>query len=714
MEQHQLRALEATCIQEELPFCAAACPIHIDVRSFMACLAKGDERGARRVLDRTMPFADIVGRICDEPCRQACKRGEAGDALDIAGLERYCVTTTPAVLRPPKLPAREGKVVLFGSGLATMTAALDLARKGRSTKILTTDAEIGGSLRKLGEKRLPPAVLDSALELLSSYDVDIIFGCQMDSEFIDNTLKYYDAVFVDRDWPHIDDFCLDCRFPDPVTLAVARDGCFTGGGSGPHGYSVIQQVEEGRRAALSIERHLQKVSLTAQREREGVCATRLHTDLTGIGPLAVIVPADPENGFSRREAVDEAARCLQCQCLECVKQCAFLQAFNEYPKKLVRKIYNNQAVVQGVRTANKMINSCSLCSQCTVLCPHDFPMAQVCLTARQEMTLNATMPPSAHEFALQDMAFSLSDAAAMIRHQPGTTGSRYLFYPGCQLAGSAPELVENTYLHLTRHLEGGVGLALGCCGIPAHWSGRQELFAATMQDFVTAIAGFGNPVIITACSSCHTTFKEFAPALQPRSLWQILEDMVLPESPLAPPTHPLTIHDPCAVRKEPEIRESVRKLARRLGISLVEQPFSGELTDCCGYGGLMQFANNTLGEQMARHKGERSPHDGLAYCAMCRDNLAAAGRPVAHLLEYCFPIAGQSDPLSRINPGFSGRHENRARLKQHLLASLWQEQSATPPEHKQINLIIPPQVQELMEKRLILEDNLQKVILHAE
>jgi len=714
MEQHQLRALEATCVQEELPFCAAACPLHIDVRSFMACLAKGDERGARRVLDRTMPFADIVGRVCDEPCRQACKRREAGDPLAVSGLERYCVTTTPAVLKLPRLPVRTGKVVCFGSGLAAMTAALDLARKGRGVTILTTDREIGGSLRQLGEERLPPAVLDAAVELLTSYGVNIIFGCQMDSEFIDNTLEYYDAVFLDRDWGPIDDFCLDCRHPDPVTLGVARGGCFTGGGSEPDGYSVIRQVEEGRRAALSIERHLQKVSLTAQREREGACATRLHTDITGIEPLGLIIPADPATGFTRQEAIGEAARCLQCQCLECVKQCAFLQEFNDYPKKLVRKIYNNQAVVQGTRTANKMINSCSLCGQCTLLCPHDFPMAEVCLSARRDMVLHSTMPPSAHEFALQDMAFSLSDAAAMLRHQPGTTTSRHLFYPGCQLAGSAPELVERAYLHLTRHLEGGVGLMLGCCGIPAHWSGRRELFTATVNDFRKAMNTLGNPVIITACSSCHATFKEFTPDLPLRSLWQILEGAVSPEPTTPPPTHPLTIHDPCAARNEPEIRASVRALARRLGIAIEEHPFAGELADCCGYGGLAQFANPTVGKKMAGHKGGRSDHDALAYCAMCRDNLAASGRRVAHLLEYIFPVAGQASPLSRVSPGFSRRHENRARLKEHLLAALWQESANTPPAHKRIALIIPPQVRDLMEQRLILEDDLQKVILQAE
>ena len=41
--------------------------------------------------------------------------------------------------------------------------------------------------------------------------------------------------------------------------------------------------------------------------------------------------ADPARGYSRDEAAAEAARCLQCECLECVKACAYLEKFGAYP-----------------------------------------------------------------------------------------------------------------------------------------------------------------------------------------------------------------------------------------------------------------------------------------------------------------------------------------------------------------------------------------------
>ena len=64
------------------------------------------------------------------------------------------------------------------------------------------------------------------------------------------------------------------------------------------------------------------------------------------------------------------------------------------------------AIVMGDHTANKLINSCSLCGLCEQVCPQDFAMQDLCLTARQTMAARGKMPPSAHEFALLDMEFS--------------------------------------------------------------------------------------------------------------------------------------------------------------------------------------------------------------------------------------------------------------------------------------------------------------------
>ncbi len=713
MNQIQLRELESKCIQEEYPFCTAACPVHVDVRAFMASLAKGDVRGARRVLDRTMPFPEILGRICDQPCRTHCKRVEIDAPLAIGMLEQFCVGTTNTVIKLPKLPAKGGKIVVLGAGLSGMTAALDLSRKGRPATLITASTAIGGTLQALDEALLPKDAFTQAEATLAHYGVTIQTGAVLDRESVASLLEGNDAIYCD--WDDFDAALLplsaECK--DPISLALERAGCFGGGGVLPGTpFSAVHQAEQGRRAALSIERHIQQVSMTAQREKEGACATRMYTSIADVAPLAEIAPSDQHAGYTAEEARQEASRCIQCECLECVKQCVYLQEYKEYPKTWTRKIFNSQTIVQGTRTANKMINACSLCGQCTVICPNDFPMAELCRATREEMVDSGHMPPSPHDFALEDMQFSLSEYCSLIRHQPGTATSAYVFYPGCQLSGSAPEAVKKTYAFLGANLEGGVGLMLGCCGIPAHWAGQTQLFAETMRTFKAEVERLGNPTVVTACSSCLSVFKEFAPELRTTSLWEVLDGLPLPDG-HSKPEKPLTLHDPCTARDQQGLRASVRSLCAKAGIEAVEHDYSGENADCCGYGGLMQLSNQPLARKAAAHKAERSELDGLAYCAMCRDNLAAYGRPVAHLLDYLFEVTDQ-DPLGRSNPGFSQRHENRARLKNDLLSELWQEAGASRPAHTAIRLQVSQEVETLLNSRLILIEDLQKVVHHAE
>ncbi len=721
MDQQQLREIEYRCIQEEQPFCTASCPIHVDVRAFMASLAKGDVNGARKILDRTMPFPEIVGRLCDQPCYPFCKRGEIGDPLCTARLERFCVSNSSAVLKLPKLPTKDGRVALVGGGLSGMTAALDLARKGRNISLITQNPGLGGTLRNYDRTLLPHETLVQAAVMLESYGVRLQAGTTLTEDIIAWLLEEYDAVYFDLDEITPDQLPKNAGQPDTITLALGIAGVFAGGGISPatSSFSVIKQVEDGRRAGLSIERFLQKVSLTANREMEGTRATRMYTSTAGIAPASEIVPADPQRDYTGDEAQREAGRCIHCECLECVKQCVYLREFKEYPKTLTRKIYNNQAIVQGTRGANKMINSCSLCSQCTMICPNDFPVAEVCRNTRRHMVETNHMPPSAHDFALEDMRFSLSEFCTLNRHQPGTSASRFVFYPGCQLSGSLPEAVKNSYRLLCGQLTGGVALMLGCCGIPAHWAGQDALFTETMNRFKQEIEQLGNPTVITACSSCLSIFREFADEIETVSLWEILDTLQLPGAMNTAgigstgKSQSLTIHDPCTARHNAALRGAVRSICGKLGLDVIEHEYNGELTDCCGYGGLMQFANQPLGRKAALVKAERSEHNGLAYCAMCRDNLAVTGLPVAHLLDYIFPEAG-FEPLMRKNPGFSGRHENRARLKEQLLTSLWGEAAGPEPDHKKVRLIISEEMLALLNSRHILEEDVQKVIFHAE
>ncbi|MBK9781150.1 MAG: 4Fe-4S dicluster domain-containing protein [Anaerolineales bacterium] len=81
-------------------------------------------------------------------------------------------------------------------------------------------------------------------------------------------------------------------------------------------------------------------------------------------------------------AETEAARCIQCECLECVKVCPYLDHYKGYPKKYIREMYNNLAIVMGTRHSNQFINTCAMCGLCAEVCPTDVNMGEVCHEAR--------------------------------------------------------------------------------------------------------------------------------------------------------------------------------------------------------------------------------------------------------------------------------------------------------------------------------------------
>ncbi len=89
--------------------------------------------------------------------------------------------------------------------------------------------------------------------------------------------------------------------------------------------------------------------------------------------------------YSQEEAQQEAARCIQCRCTECLDGCAFLRHYKRYPKLYAREVFNNSTIVMGIHGANSMINACSLCGQCKVICPNGFDMGEICRVAREDM-----------------------------------------------------------------------------------------------------------------------------------------------------------------------------------------------------------------------------------------------------------------------------------------------------------------------------------------
>ena len=739
MKKNKLQEWENKCIQEEPPQCITGCPIHVDVRQFVKQTGLGKWEDALKTLAKTMPFPKILGRICDHPCESVCKRGAVGSPIAIGNLERACVETARDKVKGVMLAQKILKVAVIGSGLASLTAAWDLLRKGYVVTVFEPGPRLGGNLWNYPEAILPPTVIIEELSLLESIDATIVLSYDISgNECITSLKNEFDAVFIGLDSMGLNTSVLEheedgrVRY-DPLTKATSLKGVFAGGNCSLDGRpSPIYDVLDGRRAATSIDRYSMNSSMSNGRELEGPYTSRLYTNVEGIASLKRISPADPAHGYSREEAIAEAGRCLQCECMECVKVCLYLDRYKGYPKKYARQVFNNEFVIFGAaHTKNQFVNSCSNCGLCESVCPNNFHVGDMMLQARRTMLEKKTMPESFHEFALQDMAHSNGDRFAVSCHEPGKDDSAWLYFPSCQLCSTSPGEVEASYDYLRKNLEGGVGIMLRCCGAPAYWAGRDDLFREAQDAIRHEWEQLGKPLVITACSTCRSLFQDHLPEMKTHTLWEIVEKNGLPHRDPAccatTETKTISIADPCMSRHDRETQESVRRIARSLGFSIEELSLSGEKAECCGFGGLMFNADPRMAKDLISHRTTAinppdtplyrtsvNQNDYLAYCAMCRDNLAAAGKRSSHLIEHVFPAVAGNDPAARGWISWSERRTNRTRVKQNILKELGESGGGKVAEFEEIVLHMTPEVKKTIDERRILEGDIKKVIDHAE
>ena len=708
MDLDKLLSMQELCINDNPPACNTECPIHVDVKGFICEIRKENYDEAYRILSKRIPFTNVIGLVCDHPCEAHCVTNTFGNAISIHELEKAAVIYGGnAKINKLPMPKVDKKIAIIGGGISGITCACDLNKKGYDVYIYEKENGVGGSLLKMSERMLNPKLIKDETIKLEELGVEIKLNYEVTSEKLEDIISEYDAVYIGcGEWAE--------KFNiDEVTLqAETKTGkVFVGGQIVSGRESVIQSVQTGRCAAVSIDRFVFKKSLTALREKEGAYKSILQVDVENDKIPRRI---KPENAaFTKEEAINEALRCVQCECHKCVKACVHLQKVKLDPKAYIRTINQNERIILGDHYANKTINSCSLCGLCGAVCPTSINMADIIKETRTSMVSRNKMPLSTHDFALKDMEFTNSEYFELVKHQPGKSKSNYVFYPGCQLSASYPEYVIKTYNYLMEKLDGGVGLYLGCCGAPANWAGRQEQFSSSTEKVQSNLEKLGSPVVITACSTCFSNFGDNLKNIKVKSLWEIFDKKGLPLGVKSGNGKILAIHDACTTRNEKGIQENIRNIAKSLDYKIEEPEFTKENTKCCGYGGLVYYANKKFSNEVTQDRIKDSDKEFLAYCAMCRDLFVLKGKKTYHILDLIYGSGKEKISDMKV-PTLSKRRENRFKLKKELLNSLWGEKMEIKDEYEDLKIIIGQELRNKIEDELILDGDIKRVIGYAE
>ena len=179
---------------------------------------------------------------------------------------------------------------------------------------------------------------------------------------------------------------------DPDTLATDMAGVFVAGDA-VGSTIVIEAMALGRKAALSVDKYLSGHPLSEQRNfrLEWSYKTQydvpLPPDVSNIARYHTkAIPPDIRRldfsecdlGFDDTLAQQEASRCLECECKDCMQECLMLNEFTTCPGELF-----------GVFLAKGQVDplmpySCNMCNQCTLVCPEEFKLADAFMAMRKD------------------------------------------------------------------------------------------------------------------------------------------------------------------------------------------------------------------------------------------------------------------------------------------------------------------------------------------
>lgn len=315
--------------------CQTACPAHMDIPRMIRHIAQGRLRDAVATVKERIALPAALGRICPELCEKGCRRGQADSPVAICQLKRFVADADLASgdpYRPACAPPSGRRVAIVGAGPAGLAAAYYLAQAGHACTLFDDHELPGGMLQyAVPEERLPRPVLQAEIALILQMGVEFQGGVRVGTDVsLAEVRQRYDAVLVaigPADDEAVRALGLEAGrhgvHVDRHTLATNVPGVFAAGSAVAPSQHAVRAVAEGRAAARAISAMLagssepvrdRPFSVHMGRLHDGELAQLLARRTSGPRVLGVASGGTDSRGATLEEAVQEAERCLRCDC----------------------------------------------------------------------------------------------------------------------------------------------------------------------------------------------------------------------------------------------------------------------------------------------------------------------------------------------------------------------------------------------------------------
>ncbi|PKQ61539.1 hypothetical protein BZG02_15220 [Labilibaculum filiforme] len=305
--------------------CRVACPAYMDIPKMNRFIAKGEFDEALKVVKEEIALPGILGHICSAPCEKVCRRKDVDQAVSICLLKRISADEEEFFYLPIKKKNSGKKVAVIGSGPAGLAAAYHLVKDGHACEVFEQENRLGGSLiESLKNGELPENILTKEIEILKQFGLVFHTDKKIDKENWEQIKSDFNAVIIATGSVTEIGEELGLKtanagvWINSDTFATEQTGIFATGSAIRVQKMAVKAVAMGKECAWSVDEFLRngegKATRRAFNSRFGTLRKEELSEYLKESVSDVRVEAKSVKGFTKEEAMQEAARCLHCDC----------------------------------------------------------------------------------------------------------------------------------------------------------------------------------------------------------------------------------------------------------------------------------------------------------------------------------------------------------------------------------------------------------------
>lgn len=358
--------------------CVVGCPAHMNIPKMNRLIAAGKFDEALKTVKRDIALPAILGHICPAPCEGVCRRRPVDEPVAICLLKRFTGENPEAGLQPA-FPLNGKSAAVVGAGPAGLSAAYYLRMRGIKVDIFDKAEKPGGKLRTdISRDILPAEVLEKEIEDLLSAGIDFFGNKTVDNEIFERLAKEYNVVVLATGiTDDVKNFISQGGAKtavDKKSYQVGQSNVFAIGNALRSGKLAVRSVAQGKEVAFSISQFMDNEPVMGEprmfNSRFGkLSKIEIPEYLQGINKGNRVLPVE-KAGFSVSQAMEEASRCMNCDCAA-IDDCRLREwsdyynaqqnRFKQELRKPVKRIYKDRQIVFEPQKCIK----CGICVKMT-------------------------------------------------------------------------------------------------------------------------------------------------------------------------------------------------------------------------------------------------------------------------------------------------------------------------------------------------------------